>query len=147
MTLGDVIRQYREEHGLSQAQFADLAQISKGYISMLENNKNPASGRPLAPTSKMFQSVARVLGCSLSDLMDMMDDAQAVDLLDIQDSGPARPVIDGEAVSDDEEDLIRRYRDLSAAGRGRLRDYLDDLLQIYKNIASDGSLSDADSVG
>ena len=38
MTLGDVISDYRAAHSMSMDKFASLADISKGYISMLERN-------------------------------------------------------------------------------------------------------------
>ena len=40
MTLGELIREYREQHSMSMEEFARLSGLSKGYISMLEKNKN-----------------------------------------------------------------------------------------------------------
>jgi len=140
MTVGEIIKQYREEHGMSQRDFAQASGLSNTYIMRLERGIQ-GRGADHAPKFGTLSQIAGAMGLEYNDLLGMIDDEVIVR------SRPARPVIDGEAVTDDEEDLIRRYRDLSAAGRGRLRDYLDDLLQIYKNIASDGSLSDADGVG
>ena len=36
MTLGDIIKQYRKDHGMSLDEFASLAKISKGYVWQLE---------------------------------------------------------------------------------------------------------------
>ena len=36
MTLGDLIKNYREETGMSMDEFAEKSGLSKGYISMLE---------------------------------------------------------------------------------------------------------------
>lgn len=47
---------------------------------MLENNKNPDSGKPLAPTFTIFEKVAKVLGCSTDHLMRMMDEGQMISL-------------------------------------------------------------------
>ena len=78
MTLGEIIRNYRDEHNMSQAAFAEKSGISKGYISMLENNRNPDTGKPIAPTYTIFKKVAAVLDCSPNDLMRIMDDKQMI---------------------------------------------------------------------
>lgn len=78
MTLGEVIKEYRKEHALSQAAFADLSGISKGYISMLENNKNPKSGLPITPTFSVFEKVAKVMHISTDDLIRRMDGDQSI---------------------------------------------------------------------
>jgi transcriptional regulator with XRE-family HTH domain len=41
MTLKDLIIEYRNDHGLSQRQFATACGLSNGYISMLEKEMNP----------------------------------------------------------------------------------------------------------
>ena len=43
MTLGNLIKNYRKEHSLSQQAFADMAGLSKAYISILERNFNPVN--------------------------------------------------------------------------------------------------------
>lgn len=40
MTLGQIIRAYREENSMSMDSFAKASGLSKGYISQLENNLN-----------------------------------------------------------------------------------------------------------
>jgi len=44
MSLGDKIRELREEFGLTQGQLANSASVSQGYLSQLENGdvKNPS---------------------------------------------------------------------------------------------------------
>lgn len=78
MNLGDVIKKYREEHSMSQASFAQKSGISKGYISMLENNRNPSTGKPLVPTYTIFEAVAKVIGCSTNHLIEMMNEDQMI---------------------------------------------------------------------
>ena len=41
MTLGDIIKNYREQNNITIVEFAKACSLSKGYISMLENNINP----------------------------------------------------------------------------------------------------------
>lgn len=78
MNLGDVIKKYREDHSMSQAAFSRRSGISKGYISMLENNRNPSTGKPLVPTYTIFEAVAKVIGCSTNQLIEMMNEDQMI---------------------------------------------------------------------
>lgn len=41
MTLGEVIKKYREDHDLSMADFAELSGMSKAYVSLLEKGTRP----------------------------------------------------------------------------------------------------------
>lgn len=50
MTLKDLIIEYRNDHGLSQRQFATACGLSNGYISMLEKEMNPNTKLPVTPT-------------------------------------------------------------------------------------------------
>lgn len=78
MHIGELIKQFRTEHGMSQAEFSKKSGISKGYISMLENNRNPDSGKPLAPTYTIFSKVAATIGCTTDALMRILDDKQLI---------------------------------------------------------------------
>ena len=85
MTLGDVLRDYREKHDISQRKFATASGISNGYISMLENNLNPKTGLPPAPSLVAMKKAAQVMGMSVNDLIDMVDDIP-VDIYEEDDS-------------------------------------------------------------
>lgn len=78
MNLGDIIKAYRIEHHLSQAAFAEKSGISKGYVSMLENNRNPQTGLPIAPTFSIYEKVARVMGITPDDLIRRLDGDQSI---------------------------------------------------------------------
>lgn len=39
MFLGEYIKQYRSEHNMTMQEFADKASMTKGYVSMLADNK------------------------------------------------------------------------------------------------------------
>lgn len=81
MLLGEYIKEYRASHGdMSQDAFAKLSGISKGYISMLENNKNPRTKLPISPTIEMYRKVAKVAGITLNELFAIVD--SPVDLSD-----------------------------------------------------------------
>lgn len=74
MLLGEYIKEFRSLHGnMSQAEFARLSGISKGYISMLENNQNPKSKRPISPTMDTFQKVADATGITTNELFDIVE--------------------------------------------------------------------------
>ena len=73
MKLGEIIRQYRAEHSLSQRQFAKRSGLSHSYIPLLEKGQNP-SGDPLTPSIPVLKQLADAMDLSLRDLMAMTDD-------------------------------------------------------------------------
>ena len=58
MTLGDIIKEYRTESGLSQDVIADRSGLSKAYISILERNRNPKTGEPPVVSIKTVNLLA-----------------------------------------------------------------------------------------
>ena len=75
MTIGEIIRVYRKEHGLSQRQFANLCgDVSNGYISMIERGKNPVNGKPIILSVEKVALFARAMGMSINQLVEMADD-------------------------------------------------------------------------
>ncbi|NLY46819.1 MAG: helix-turn-helix transcriptional regulator [Tissierella sp.] len=53
----------RRQRGMSQTELAELANISHGYISELENNLK-------SPTINILCKLAKALDCTLDDLVD-----------------------------------------------------------------------------
>lgn len=74
MTLGEYILNYREEHDISQRQFARMTGLSNSYISMLEKGLNPSSGKPIVPTLLAFNNIANAMNMSLDELFSVVDD-------------------------------------------------------------------------
>lgn len=74
MNLGNLIIEYRNNHDLSQRQFANLCGLSNGYISILEKGINPNTGKPVTPTLPQYQKLACGMGLSLSELFEQIDD-------------------------------------------------------------------------
>lgn len=68
-TIGDVIREYREKHSISMHVFSERSGLSKAYISMLENNRNPRTGKPIEPSLETYISVANATGNTVEDLL------------------------------------------------------------------------------
>lgn len=73
MTLGDIIKSYRAEHGLSMDAFSDKSGISKAYISLLERNRHPKTGKEIAPSIQSIKQAAQGMGMSFDDLFALLD--------------------------------------------------------------------------
>ena len=76
MTLGMIIKEYRERNRLSQRQFALMCDVSNGYISMLEEGRNPKTTEPIVPSLATMKKLAKAMGMSLNDLMSKADDME-----------------------------------------------------------------------
>ena len=54
MQLGEWIKAYRKEQGLSMQNFADLCGFSKAYVGQLEKGINPKTKRQMSPTMQLY---------------------------------------------------------------------------------------------
>ena len=129
MTLGDVIKAYRKSHKLSMDEFAKRSALSKGYISMLEKNKNPKTGKAIIQT---FQSLAKAMSTSVEALMRSVDKGQLVSLdYGSSDDLPMQtPVISPPSMNvctPKEADHLKKYRALDEDGREIVDGLLDTL--------------------
>lgn len=73
MTLGDIIKEYREAHKLSMDAFSEKSGISKAYISLLEKNKHPKTGKPIAPSIQCIKQAADGMGIDFDILFKKID--------------------------------------------------------------------------
>lgn len=73
MTLGEIIKQYRVSNNLSMGEFAKMSGISKAYISLLEKNAHPTSGKPIAPSIQCIKQAAHGMGMNFDTLFEMID--------------------------------------------------------------------------
>lgn len=80
MTLGDVVKQYREKNNMSMDEFSKRCSLSKGYISMIENNINPRNNKPIAPTLPSINKIAKGMNLDLDTLLKLIDGDQLVTL-------------------------------------------------------------------
>lgn len=96
MTLKDLIIEYRNDHGLSQRQFATACGLSNGYISMLEKEMSPNTKLPVTPTLPKLKQLASGMGMSLTDLLVKVDDMPVELILDDADSKKLVPEIEDE---------------------------------------------------
>lgn len=84
--LQQFLRQFREEHDLSQRQFASLCGLSNGYISMLEKGINPNTQKPLIPSLQNFQKLANGMDMSLASFLSRISDVSLDDILKTPES-------------------------------------------------------------
>lgn len=78
MKLGDWIKNYRNEHGISMQVMADMCGFSKAYVGMLEKGINPTTKRPISPTMQTFQKIADGVGIDVNELIKVLDSDQPV---------------------------------------------------------------------
>ena len=101
MTLRECIINYRREHGLSQRGFAKLCGLTNGYISMVEADENPATGKRILPSLPTIMKLAAGMGIPIVALLEMLDS----DEIKLQYDGLAA----------DENLLLSMYRKLDKA--------------------------------
>lgn len=76
MLLGDIIKQYRSEHNLSQRDFAKKCELSHTYIAALEKKIDSRSGKKIAPTVDAVKNISKALNIPLQELLNIIDDEQ-----------------------------------------------------------------------
>lgn len=73
MKLSSIIKSYRRRMNISQREFARRCDLSNSYISFLENELNPKTGKPIVPTFEQFEKIAAGLETTPQHLFDVMD--------------------------------------------------------------------------
>ena len=75
MDVGQIIAAYRFENRLSLREFANRCDdVSFNYISMLERGVNNNTGKPSKPSIRKLEGIAKGLGITYDQLMDMIHD-------------------------------------------------------------------------
>lgn len=87
MKLKDITKQYREQHGMSKREFGRKCGFSNAYVSVLESGVNPHTGETLKPTVHTYTKIAKAMGISLNDLLNMLDDNEHVMINSYIDNG------------------------------------------------------------
>lgn len=72
MTIGDVIKEFRKLNDLNLEEFGKMCGLSKSYISMLENNKDPR-GNPVNPSLETIDKIASAIGVDTDALVGQID--------------------------------------------------------------------------
>lgn len=124
MKIGEWVRQYRKDHGLSMQAFGDMCGLSRAYISILEKGINPTTNKPFSPTIQTVQKIADVTGFDLN----LLDKDQSLII-------NAKPVGDNQIVSDEDLELLNLYHRLDIVDRAEIRGEMKGMLKAdkYKN--------------
>ena len=69
MTLGDIVKNYREANDLSMSDFGKLCDLSRSYISLLEKNINPKTNKAIVPTLETLVKVSKAMRMDLNELI------------------------------------------------------------------------------
>lgn len=78
MLLGEIIKQYRQEHDMSLQDFANLIGTSRSYIHMLEKNVNPSTNKPISPSIETLKLLANAMHMDLEILLKQLNDEQDI---------------------------------------------------------------------
>ena len=73
MKLSELIIEYRKRMNISQREFSRKCDLSNTYISFLENEKNPKTGRPLVPTLEQYKKLAHGMDITVQRLFELLD--------------------------------------------------------------------------
>lgn len=122
MKIGDIVKKYRADKGVSVREFAEKTGLSSGYVSMLENGINPRSNKPISPTIPSLKKVALGLDVDLDGLLRMIDEGQEVSL--------ARNEPDVETFG--EKKILATFKQLNEINRRKSIRYTENLLANQK---------------
>ena len=73
MKVSELLKRYRKENDLSLSEFAKRADLSKGYVSMLERGVNPRNNKPISPTLVSLDKIAKAMNINFDDLLTLLD--------------------------------------------------------------------------
>lgn len=80
MKLSTIIIEHRKQLQISQREFSRRCGLSNSYISFLENEYNPRTGKPIVPTLEQYQKIAAGMGLTVHQLFEKLDEDSPVDL-------------------------------------------------------------------
>lgn len=104
MTLGSIIQDYRTEHSMSMDKFAEVSGISKGYISMLEKNRDQR-GNEIKPSIDVIDKVANAINKPFNEVFNMLKD----DINLISEPDEIIAIVDAYKNADDKTKHLVRY--------------------------------------
>ena len=133
MKLSEIIKNYRKEYNIPLDMLAEESGLSKGYLSMLENDRNPRTDKPITPSLDALRKLAKGMRMDLDSLIAVMDDENV-------NIGMPRKKSDSEMkISDDmmplskeESMIVYGFRKLNDDGKKKIYDYLADILDNRK---------------
>ena len=78
MKLSTIVTDYRKRMQISQREFARRCGLSNSYISFIENENNPRTGKPIVPTLEQYQKIAACMDMTVHQLFEMLDEDSPV---------------------------------------------------------------------
>lgn len=76
MYIGEIIKEYRTNHQLSQRAFASRTALSPSYINTLEKIYNSKTGRPYSVTTDVANELAKAMNMSIEELLSKINGNQ-----------------------------------------------------------------------
>lgn len=74
MNLSEIIKQYRQDYNLTLQELADRCELSKGYISMLENKFKPTGRKKdIVPSIQAIKKISNGTGLDFDYLLSSID--------------------------------------------------------------------------
>lgn len=128
MKLSELIIRYRKEQDLSQRQLAARCNLSTGYISLIEKEINPQTGKRMIPTLQVLNKLSTGMGLSLDELLSACDD------MDVSLSAGADAMLINEdfPINTHERELIVAYR-----SHPEMQPAVDRLLGVEESFAQE----------
>ncbi len=82
MTLGELIKQYRQKMGLSQREFSARCGVSNMAISMYEKSGiNPKTGKPYKIEFITYYKIATAMGMDIDEMFELLGDDAIVGMV------------------------------------------------------------------
>lgn len=100
MKLHEYIIKFRDDHKLTQRQFATICDLSNTYLKVIEDDYNPKTGKPPVLSLTTMRKIASGMGMSVQSLIETIDDEMVSS-------------VDEAVLTEDERDLLMYYRDMS----------------------------------
>lgn len=122
MALSDQIHKWRLVKGLSLAELARRAEISKGYLSQLESGSDSPR-----PSADILYRIAFALGTSVGELLEKQIEQETEELTDISDE--LREFALAEHLPDEDIKMLARIE-----YRGQRPQTMDDWKFLYESI-------------
>lgn len=139
MYIGEIIKDYRINNGLSQRAFASRTSLSPSYINTLEKVYNPKNGKPYSVTTDVATEIASAMHISIEELLSKINGSQEFTtsasnsaVVFVYGTIPAgvpmeciEDIIDTEEISADMIKGGKQYFGLRIKGNSMFPDYLD----------------------
>lgn len=128
MTLGDIIKDYRKSHSMSMDLFAEKSGISKAYISLLEKNRHPKTGKPIAPSIQCIKQAANGMNMDFITLFGMIDGNMPLIEGKPSEAPTLRNTCDIEKILDQTRERLMSQEDLMLDGKPASPEAVDSIL-------------------